>query len=128
MILSTIMRSNIIARKNIVIGVCGVKTSGKDTISDMFVKEGDLFTKLQISESLKNICKQLFHFDESQVNSIEKDIVDERYKTTPRKILQFFGTDIMQYEIQKIIGCNKDLCTNIMHFEKSIKIILKSLR
>lgn len=131
MILSIIMKSSIIKKQPLIIGVCGLKTSGKDTVSDMFVKEENAFIKLQISESLKNVCKQLFHFDESQVNSINKDVVDERYNTTPRKILQFFGTDIMQYEIQTVIRCNKDFWINdflYKHREEKDNIIISDLR
>lgn len=128
------MKSSIIKIKpeKLIIGVCGVKKSGKDTAADMFIKEDDTFINLKISESLKNVCKQLFHFDESQVNSDKKDILDERYGTTPRKILQFFGTDIMQYEIQKVIkNCGKDFWIKdflYKHRDEEKNIIISDLR
>lgn len=98
-------------KSTIVLGVCGTKMSGKDTLADMFVQK-DCFKKSQIAKPLKEICKSLFHLDEDQVNSKNKDIIDERYGTTPREILQFFGTHMMQFEIQKVLNCGRNFWVN----------------
>ena len=83
-----------------IIIVCGYKRSGKDTVADYLVKNKN-FIKIRVAEKLKQIVKILFDFTENQIEN-DKDIIDERWGMTPRKILQFFGTDILQYSIAKL--------------------------
>lgn len=101
-----------------VIGICGSKRVGKDTIADMLsIMYG--FEKVHIASKLKNVCKVLFDFTDDQLNSDAKDVINADYNTTPRKLLQFIGTDIMQYEIQKILNCGRDFW--IDDFVKNIR-------
>ena len=85
-----------------VIAICGAKRSGKDTISNIL---GQLygFTNVKISEDLKNCCKILFGFEYDQLEGQLKDVVDPTLNCKPRELMQFIGTDVMQFHIQKII-------------------------
>jgi hypothetical protein len=52
---------------------------------------------------LKQAVKALFNFNDEQVETDIKDVVDEKWGITPRAALQFFGTEIMQEKIQELL-------------------------
>lgn len=85
----------------IVIGICGMRRSGKDTISSFFSNYG--YKNVKISKPLKTVCQTIFGFSESQMEDETKDIIDENLGISPRKALQFFGTEVMQYKIQELL-------------------------
>lgn len=92
-----------------VIAICGAKRSGKDVLAKYIIEKYG-FKKLSFAEPLKKAVKELFNFNDIQVgideeNALgnEKEIIDERWGISPRKALQFFGTEIMQYSIDKLI-------------------------
>lgn len=96
------------------IGVLGKKYHGKDTIADYLCQNYN-FTKLTLAEPLKDICKTLFQFTDQQLNSELKDVIDLRYGVTPRKIMQYIGTDILRNDIQRIIpNIQQNLWVNIL--------------
>ena len=80
-----------------VIGVCGFKRSGKDTISD-YLCEKKRWKKISFADRLKKGCKVLFDLSDRQLNGSEKDkeTIDERWEASPREILQFVGTDVFR--------------------------------
>jgi len=92
-----------------IIAICGAKRSGKDVLAKYIVATRG-FKKLSFAEPLKKAVRELFNFNDIQVgideeNAIgnEKEIVDERWGISPRKALQFFGTEIMQHTIDELI-------------------------
>ena len=80
------------------------------------------FKKLSFAEPLKKVVKELFNFNDIQVgideeNAVgdEKEIIDERWGISPRKALQFFGTEIMQHAINELIpNTNKGFLADIL--------------
>lgn len=85
-----------------IIAICGKKRSGKDTIADYISKHYG-YEKVKFASVLKNLCKNAFNLSDDQVEHDEKDVIDARYDKTPRQIMQFIGTDLMQFEIQKFM-------------------------
>ncbi len=86
------------------------------------------------------ICKLLFNFSNSQLEDDQKDIVDDRYNKSPREIMQYIGTDIMQFELQKFIPSigrllwtrslldsinNNDIVISDMRFKHEAEEVLK---
>jgi len=61
------------------------------------------YVNRKVADDLKSLVKLLFGFSEGQVESDEKDMIDERWGLTPRRTLQFFGTEVMQYKIQELL-------------------------
>ena len=78
-----------------IIGICGKKGSGKDTLADILVKEFD-FVKYNFGDDIKKIAKILFNFDEEQLYGDKKDVLDDNWNIIPRDFYQKFGTEYIQ--------------------------------
>jgi dephospho-CoA kinase len=85
-----------------IICICGSKRVGKDTVAD-FLQARYGFHKAKIAQPLKDTLKVLFGFSDDELEQDIKDEVHPVWKIEPRKVMQFFGTEVMQYEIQKIM-------------------------
>jgi hypothetical protein len=86
-----------------IIAICGAKRVGKDLLSNYICNRYG-YKKIAFAEPLKDCIKGLFNFTADQVgNSYVKDVVDERWGIAPRKAMQFFGTEILQYKIQELL-------------------------
>lgn len=79
------------------IGLAGIKQSGKDTLADALVRRG--YVKTAFAAPLKSFCSDLFELTEAQVHGDKKDTQDFRYCKTPRQLLQIFGTDFVRKHI-----------------------------
>jgi hypothetical protein len=82
---------------------CGYMRCGKDTAADFIVQMHAGFEKIAIASTLKETCRVLFDFNHDQVNGNDKDNVDSRYGVTPRNVLQFMGTEVMQFKIEELM-------------------------
>jgi hypothetical protein len=104
-----------------IIAICGAKRSGKDVLAKHIVANRG-FKKLSFAEPLKKAVRELFNFtdiqvgiDEENAMGDEKDIIDERWGISPRKALQFFGTEIMQHNIDGLIpNTNRGFLADIL--------------
>ena len=84
------------------IGILGKKYSGKDTTADYICNKYN-GTKLILADPLKEACKILFNFSDEQLYGNLKENIDLNWGTSPRKILQYLGTDIFRNDINKIL-------------------------
>lgn len=82
------------------VGILGKKRSGKDTVSDFLVKEHG-YHQYAFAGPLKEAVKEMFLMTENQVNGDEKEVFDERWNITPRKLMQIIGTELFHYDIHK---------------------------
>jgi mannosyltransferase OCH1-like enzyme len=87
---------------NRLIGLCGKKYHGKDTVGDYLVKEYG-YTKISFADKLKEVCKVMFNFTDEQLYGSKKEEVDEFWKVTPRLAMQFIGTDLFREQLNKIM-------------------------
>lgn len=78
-----------------IIALCGRLRSGKDTVADVLHREFQ-YKHVKISDPIKRSCKILFDLSDEQIEGHLKDEVDVRWGVTPRRILQFIGTDCIQ--------------------------------
>lgn len=81
-----------------VIGICGKKFHGKDTIADYLVKHHG-FVKISLGDPLKFALKHIFGFTDEQLWGKQKEVVDAYWNVTPREILQYVGTDCLRIKI-----------------------------
>ena len=87
--------------KPFVIGLTGQAFSGKDTayhfareyiVHEAGIPQSDVM-RASFAESLKKACMECFSLAEYQVyNETEKEVEDERWKMTPRQIMQKVGS------------------------------------
>jgi hypothetical protein len=84
------------------IGILGKKYHGKDTAADYIVKHYQ-FTKMAFATPLKNICKELFDFNEQQLYGDQKEEFDPYWQVTPRVTFQYIGTDLLREQMYKIL-------------------------
>lgn len=84
-----------------IIGVLGHKRNGKDTIADYLVENYE-FKKICFADALKNMSRQLFGLTDEQLYGDKKEVEDEYWQTTPRKILQFVGTELFRKQFAKL--------------------------
>lgn len=83
-----------------IIGLVGKKFSGKDTLADYLVQNHQ-FVKYAYAKPIKDACKTIFLVTDEQLNTNKKEIVDKRWNLTPRKMMQFLGTDTVRNNIDK---------------------------
>jgi len=84
-----------------IIGVLGRKGSGKDTVSDYVITKFN-FEKMIIAEPLKNACRELFNFSDEQLYGDLKETNDPQWEVSPRKVLQWLGTDVFRNRIGEL--------------------------
>jgi hypothetical protein len=91
-----------------IIALCGRKQVGKDTIGTILQKFHG-YTPIKFAAPLKRSMQALFGFSHEQIDGIDKDLKDPRYGCTPRTIMQFFGTEIMQSKLRDVMPqCGRD--------------------
>lgn len=81
----------------VLIGIVGLKRTGKDTMADYLVKKYN-YNKVAFADPIKDILKILFGWDR---DFLESNMKDENCKLNviPRDMMKWVGTDIFQYEI-----------------------------
>lgn len=84
------------------IGILGRKWSGKDTVSDYLVANHN-FKKISFAQPLKDACGILFNFNHEQLHGNLKEVIDPNWGVTPRKVMQFIGTDIFRNNIDDLL-------------------------
>jgi len=85
-----------------IIAVCGYKRSGKDTIAKYLNKKYN-YKHLKITYKLKECLKLLFDLRDHELETDKKEKINKKWNVTPRKLMQFIGTEIFQYKIQEIL-------------------------
>jgi hypothetical protein len=98
------LRFGVISKSNPVklIGILGRKQHGKDTIGNFFVKNYG-FEKYCFAHPLKEACKIMFGFSNEQLNGSLKETPDPYWNVSPRKVMQYFGTELMRKQMKNII-------------------------
>jgi len=118
---------------NRLICLCGYKRSGKDYVADKFVKLLD-YKKIAIAKKLKESLQVLFNFSDDQLHGMKKDEIDPKWNITPRRVMEYFGTEMMQHQIQHILprinnsfwiqSCTPDITESL----KKSNVVLSDLR
>jgi hypothetical protein len=85
-----------------IIAICGSKRHGKDTIAKFLSSNYD-YEHVKISQKIKDICKILFGFTHDQMETDNKENIDPKWGITPRKAMQFIGTEVGQFKIQELL-------------------------
>lgn len=125
------------------IGICGLKNAGKDTIAKMLPLE---WKKMAFADTLKDVTSILFGWDRGmlegnsdasrewreQVSSFwSKELGIENF--TPRMALQMLGTDVFREHFNqniwvkvlknRIINSNNDIVVTDVRFPNEVKML-----
>lgn len=116
-----------------VIGICGLKGAGKDTIGDIICKNDDSFVKMSFADTLKDITAILMGWDRKllQGDTIEsrewREKADDYWSDkfgkmiTPRIILQELGTNVLRNQFLQSIWVDS-LQKKLMEMDKNVVI------
>lgn len=115
-----------------IIGFLGQKHSGKDTCAEFLVKNFN-FERFAFGDSVKDICRILFGFNDEQLYGNKKEEIDLRLNITPRETFQKIGTEFGQYIIHEILPNlnieKRTLWTQILdNIDKSKNIVISDVR
>jgi dephospho-CoA kinase len=113
-----------------IIALCGLMRSGKDTIAD-YLSDHYGYVNIKIADSLKSSLACMFGFNRAQLEGASKDEIDARWGITPRAAMQFFGTEVMQYEIQRLlphIGRTFWMSSLTAKMDDSVKYVISDMR
>jgi len=84
------------------IGITGKKFNGKDTLGNYFVTNYN-FKRLAFADALKEACRCIFGFTDEQLYGDKKEDIDIFWKTSPRIIFQYLGTDLFRNRLSVIM-------------------------
>lgn len=85
-----------------IIGLVGRAHAGKDLVAT-HVHDTYGHDNCKFAGPMKTALKSLFDFSHEQVEGDLKETVDERWGVTPRRVMQFFGTEMLQIKMQELI-------------------------
>lgn len=86
-----------------VVALVGQKQSGKDTVAD-YMNRVYGYENIKFADPMKQALCSLFGWSKCQVEDPEeKEVVDRYWGVSPRRMMQIFGTEIVQYEFQKYL-------------------------
>ena len=85
----------------VVVAICWARGARKDTLADALCREAG-FTNHKFARPLKDTLASLFGLSHAHVEGELKDEVHPEWGVTPRTLLQWFGTDVMQHGLSKL--------------------------
>lgn len=95
-----------------IIGITGLKRSGKDTISELLTKEYG-YVRYSFADPLKKATKEIFGFTDEQLWGNEKEVIDKDWGISAREVLQILGTEMLQFDIHNHTDKLKHIGRNI---------------
>lgn len=130
-----------------IIGICGFKSSGKDTISQYLIDNYG-FNKLSFAGVLKDIVSIIFGWSRDKLEGLTKEDREWREEIdtwwaksldmpnlTPRYVLQYFGTDLFRNHwhkdiwvkvLEKKLSDYENIVVTDCRFENEINILKKN--
>lgn len=84
-----------------IIGIVGRRRVGKDVVASYLAGWG--YENRKFVGPIKAALKALFDLSHDQVEGDLKEVVDQRWGVTPRQLMQFFGTEMMQYKLPELL-------------------------
>jgi len=84
------------------IGLAGKKGHGKDTLGEYLVTKYG-YRRFAFADALKEMVRIAFSFSNDQLYGDKKEEIDPFWKTSPREVLQFIGTELFRNNIEKLL-------------------------
>ena len=83
-----------------IVGITGLKRSGKDTLAGCFVERG--WKRYALADPIKEACKVLFDWNSARIEEM-KEVTDERWGISPRRAMQVIGTEVFRRALPDMI-------------------------
>jgi len=83
---------------NNLIGFSGKKRSGKDS-AGLYLIEKYNYVQYSFAGPLKKACAEIFMFTDEQTGGDDKEMFDDRWNITARKVFQIFGTEMFRQKL-----------------------------
>lgn len=112
------------------IGICGKKRHGKDTVAQI-LKKNYGYGIHHFADPLKEACSLIFGFTDEQLNGADKEAIDGFWKTTPRNIMQVVGTELFRDELPKYVdGIGNDIWLKsfIKRYDDTKRVVIADVR
>lgn len=84
------------------IGLVGRRGTGKDTVAD-YLAERYSFHNRKFAGPLKEALASLFGLSHEHLEGALKEVPHPKWGVSPRAMMQFFGTEVMQTHMQRLI-------------------------
>jgi hypothetical protein len=98
-----------------IIALCGKSGAGKDTAGD-YLADKYGFQHEALAWPLKDACAILFNLDDAQLYGDMKNVMDARWGITPRRIMQFVGTEMFRHKLKELIpNIGEDFWVDALH-------------
>jgi len=85
-----------------VVGITGKKQHGKDTLGKYLVNRYG-YIRIAFADAIKEMLRPSFGFSEEQLNGTLKEVEDPFWKISPRKVMQFVGTELFRNKMPELI-------------------------
>jgi hypothetical protein len=85
-----------------VVALCGRLGAGKDALADALCRDSG-FVNLKFARPLKDALCGIFGLTSEHVDGDLKDVVHPAWGVTPRLLMQWFGTDVMQHGLAAVV-------------------------
>jgi hypothetical protein len=110
------------------VGITGRKYNGKDTVADYLCKFHG-YIKLSFAGPIKQICKILFGFSEEQLYGSLKETIDDRWGQSPRKLMQYIGTEVLPNIGENFwVKCLMEQVNDIIKNNPDARIVIADVR
>lgn len=112
-----------------VIAITGLKRSGKDSLAK-HVASKYFFKHVKVSAKLKEVVKTAFDLTDDHVESHLKDVELDSLKTTPRRLMDFIGTRVFQYELSRVVPeiGRQFWIEDLMRKNKGVPVVISDIR
>jgi hypothetical protein len=84
-----------------IVALCGVRGAGKDAIAEVLCRRAG-YVNVKFAQPMKAIVRHLFDLSEEHVEGGLKDTVHPGLGVSPRVLMQWFGTDVMQHGLAAV--------------------------
>jgi len=88
-----------------IVGFAGKKGAGKDFAGNYLIEKYG-FKKYAFADNLKRGIQEIFFLEDDQLWGESKEIDDEFWGVSPRKLMQTIGTEIFRDSLHKYFKCN----------------------
>lgn len=83
-----------------ILGISGLKRSGKDTLARFFVDRG--WHRYGLADPIKAACSAIFDWSPDHIES-HKETVDPRWNISPRRGMQIMGTEVFREMLPRLV-------------------------